>query len=86
MVPVKLVDAKKPKSYLSLHIPVMWEVKLEGEEPSDIQKKRLEQWQKAGGCVGVVTSVEDAKELLRNFIIYGAELVPVPKDPFIVEI
>lgn len=40
------------------------ELKVPGEEPTAIQRKRLQEWAEAGAIVGVVTSVEEVSEML----------------------
>jgi hypothetical protein len=45
------------------------EVKRPGEKPTQLQRKRLEEWRKAGAITGVVTSVADVRDLLeKNFV------------------
>lgn len=42
------------------------EVKLPGEKPTDLQRKRLEEWASAGAITGVVTSPEEALALVTG--------------------
>lgn len=42
------------------------EVKRPGEHPTPLQWKRLGEWRKAGAIAGVVTSVEEVRELLER--------------------
>jgi hypothetical protein len=45
---------------------VQLEVKRPGESPTPLQLKRLAEWRQAGAVAGVVTSVEETRELLRS--------------------
>lgn len=45
---------------------VALEAKMPGEEPTPIQRFRLEQFSRAGGAVGVVYSVEQALEIAAS--------------------
>jgi hypothetical protein len=42
------------------------EVKRPGENPTQLQVRRLEEWRKAGAVVGVVVSVDDTRSLLAK--------------------
>lgn len=42
------------------------EIKLPGEEATPIQLKRLAEWRTAGAIVGVVHSIEELRNLLRE--------------------
>ena len=42
------------------------EVKRPGENPTQLQVRRLEEWRKAGAVVGVVMSVDDTRSLLAK--------------------
>lgn len=42
------------------------EIKLPGEEATPIQLKRLAEWQIAGAITGVVRSIEETRELIRE--------------------
>jgi len=45
------------------------EVKQPGEEPSELQKIELENIRNAGGIAGVVTSVDEAIALVKNYVV-----------------
>ena len=42
------------------------ELKRSGEDPTPLQRLRLEEWGKAGALVGVVRSLEDLREILAR--------------------
>lgn len=45
------------------------EAKQPGKQPTKLQVRRLEEWRAAGAIAGVVTSVEEARNLLTAFSI-----------------
>lgn len=45
------------------------ECKQPGKNPSNLQKKRLRDWEKAGAVVGVSRSVADAQEILAPLLV-----------------
>jgi hypothetical protein len=47
---------------------VQFEVKRPGQNPTALQLTRLEEWRKAGAVVGVVRSVEDARQILEHHL------------------
>ena len=45
---------------------IAWEVKIPGGRPTPLQAAEIERWRKAGALSAVVTSVDEARDLLRR--------------------
>lgn len=43
---------------------LVMEVKVGADQPSKLQRKRIDEWRKAGAFGGIVRSVEDAEDLM----------------------
>jgi hypothetical protein len=57
--------------HLGRTVHVKFEVKIPGEELRLLQKHRLNVYQKAGYCAGVVTCVEDAEGMVDDWVRAG---------------
>ena len=55
---------------------VQLEVKRPGEKATPLQLKRLEEWHRAGAAVGVVHSVAEVREILKNISIGVGQTTP----------
>lgn len=51
---------------VSWGVPFLLEVKMPGEKPEPIQRHRMRQWCEAGAGSGVVSSVEEAVDVVTN--------------------
>lgn len=50
---------------ISNGIPFLLEVKTDDEQPTKIQRHRMDQWRRVGAIVAVIRSVSDAKKIVR---------------------
>ena len=62
-----MLERGTPDIHVTARGRSVWlEVKRPGETPSKIQEKRIKEWAEAGAEVAVVTSVEQAMEMVNG--------------------